>query len=112
MNTCKRHRSPHRYHHLCCLALLSVQPQARGNSHRDREDLLAERGVIVTRESIRLWCIKFGKQHYLWGAVDQDGEVVDVYLQARRDGAAVTMRRLSGSSNVCYVHMVVSPGRS
>ena len=29
-----------------------------------------------------------GSQHYLWRAVDQDGEVVDVYLQARRDGAA------------------------
>ena len=29
-----------------------------------------------------------GKQHYLWRAVDQDGEVVDVYLQANRDGAA------------------------
>ena len=29
-----------------------------------------------------------GKQHYLWRAVDQDGEVVDVYLQERRDGAA------------------------
>ena len=29
-----------------------------------------------------------GKQHYLWRSVDQDGEVVDVYLQARRDGAA------------------------
>jgi putative transposase len=29
-----------------------------------------------------------GKQHYLWRAVDQDGEVVDVYLQARRDGTA------------------------
>lgn len=28
------------------------------------------------------------KQHYLWCAVDQNGEVVDVYLQARRDGAA------------------------
>lgn len=81
------------------------------------EDLLAERGIIVTRESIRLWCIKFGaiftrrlkrkhqgygdtfyidevfvkingRQHYLWRAVDQDGEVVDVYLQAKRDGAA------------------------
>ena len=31
-----------------------------------------------------------GKQHYLWRAVDQDGEVVDVYLQARRDGRATT----------------------
>jgi putative transposase len=29
-------------------------------SHRDIEDLLAERGITVTRESIRLWCIKFG----------------------------------------------------
>ena len=29
-----------------------------------------------------------GQQHYLWRAVDQDGEVVDVYLQKRRDGAA------------------------
>ena len=29
-----------------------------------------------------------GKQHYLWRAVDQDGEVIDVFLQARRDGAA------------------------
>ena len=29
-----------------------------------------------------------GKQHYLWRAVDQDAEVVDVFLQAKRDGAA------------------------
>jgi putative transposase len=86
-------------------------------SHRDIEDLLAERGINVTYESIRLWCCKFGpkysaklkrkhrgfgdtffidevfvridgKQHYLWRAVDQDGEVVDVYLQKRRDAAA------------------------
>jgi len=86
-------------------------------SHRDIEDLLAERGINVTYEAIRLWCNRFGpkyaarlkkkhqgygdtffidevfikidgKQHYLWRAVDQDGEVVDVYLQKRRDGAA------------------------
>ena len=86
-------------------------------SFRDIEDLLAERGITVTYESIRLWCIKFGqkyarrlrrthqgfgdtffidevfvkiqgKQHYLWRAVDQDGEVVDVFIQARRDGKA------------------------
>jgi len=84
-------------------------------SYRDVEDLLAERGVNVSYESIRLWCNRFGpeyakrlkrkhqgygdtffidevfvkingKQHYLWRAVDQDGEVVDVYLQAKRDG--------------------------
>ncbi len=88
-------------------------------SSRDIEDLLAERGIAVSYESIRLWCIKFGskyatrlrrwhqgygdiffidevsvkiqgKQHYLWRAVDQDGEVVDVFLQARRDGKAAT----------------------
>ena len=29
-----------------------------------------------------------GKQHYLWRAVDQDGEVVDVFLQSKRNGAA------------------------
>ncbi len=29
-----------------------------------------------------------GKQHYLWRAVDQDGEIVDVFLRKRRDGAA------------------------
>ncbi|CAA0099118.1 Uncharacterised protein [Halioglobus japonicus] len=29
-----------------------------------------------------------GKQHYLWRAVDQDGEVVDVHLQTKRDGVA------------------------
>jgi putative transposase len=86
-------------------------------SHRDIEDLLAERGITVSHEAIRLWCIKFGaiyarrlkrkhrgygdtfyidevfvkingEQHYLWRAVDQDGEVVDVFLQARRDGPA------------------------
>jgi putative transposase len=86
-------------------------------SHRDIEDLLAERGIQVSYEAIRLWCNKFGpkyakklrrkhqgygdtfyldevfiringKQHYLWRAVDQDGEVVDIYLQKRRDGKA------------------------
>ena len=29
-----------------------------------------------------------GKLHYLWRAVDQDGEIVDVFLQTRRNGAA------------------------
>ncbi|MCH8262350.1 MAG: IS6 family transposase [Proteobacteria bacterium] len=86
-------------------------------SHRDIEDLLAERGITVSYEFIRLWCNKFGpkyvkslkrrhqgfgdtffidevfvkiqgQQQYLWRAVDQDGEVVDVFLQARRDGKA------------------------
>jgi putative transposase len=112
MNTYKRHRFPPD------IISYAVWLYYRFNlSHRDIEDLLAERGITVSREAIRLWCIKFGaiytrrlkrrhrgygdtffidevfvkvngKQHYLWRAVDQDGEVVDVFLQARRDGAA------------------------
>ena len=86
-------------------------------SHRDIEDLLAVRGIVVSYESVRLWSNKFGPryarqlkrrhqgfgdtffidevfvkingiQHYLWRAVDQDEEVVDVLLQNRRDGKA------------------------
>jgi len=112
MNTYKRHRFPPD------IISYAVWLYYRFNlSHRDIEDILAERGITVSREAIRLWCIKFGaiytrrlkrkhrgygdtfyidevfvkingKQHYLWRAVDQDGEVVDVYLQAKRDGAA------------------------
>ena len=112
MNTYKRHRFPPD------IISYAVWLYFRFNlSHRDIEDLLAERGIIVSREAIRLWCIKFGPiytrrlkrkhggfgdtffidevfvkingtQHYLWRAVDQDGEAVDVYLQAKRDGAA------------------------
>ena len=112
MNTYKRHRFPPD------IISYAVWLYYRFNlSHRDIEDLLAERGIAVSREAIRLWCIKFGaiytrrlkrkhrgygdtfyidevfvkingKQHYLWRAVDQDGEVVDVFLQARRDGAS------------------------
>jgi len=112
MNTYKRHRFP------SDIISYAVWLYYRFNlSHRDIEDLLAQRGITVSREAIRLWCIKFGalyarrlkrkhrgygdtfyidevfikingKQHYLWRAVDQDGEVVDVFLQSRRDGAA------------------------
>ena len=112
MNIYKRHRFPPD------IISYGVWLYHRFNlSHRDIEDLLAERGITVSREAIRLWCIKFGAiytrrlkrkhrgygdtfytdevfvkingiQHYLWRAVDQDGEVVDVFLQARRDGAA------------------------
>jgi len=112
MNTYKRHRFPPD------IISYAVWLYHRFNlNHRDIEDLLAERGITVSREAIRLWCIKFGaiytrrlkrkhrgygdtfyidevfvringKQHYVWRAVDQDEDVVDVYLQARRDGAA------------------------
>jgi putative transposase len=53
-----------------------------------------------------------GKQYYLWRAVDQDGEVVDVFLQGRLDGAAVTTRLRSVSSSDCYEAMVATQGRS
>jgi len=86
-------------------------------SLRDVELILAERGVLVTHESIRLWGLKFGAeftgrlqrrrprpgdtwhldevfirtrgvQHYLWRAVDQHGVVLDILVQERRNGTA------------------------
>ena len=86
-------------------------------SFRDVEDLLAERGIIVSYEAIRLWCQKFGpdyarklkrrqgrlgdvwhldevfiringQQQYLWRAVDQDGDVIDILVQPHRDQRA------------------------
>ena len=86
-------------------------------SLRDVELLLAERGAVVSYESIRRWCRKFGqsfatrlrrrrprpgdkwhmdevfirmrgKQHYLWRAVDQDGVVLDILVQSRRNAKA------------------------
>ncbi len=86
-------------------------------SYRDVEELLAERGVIVTYETVRQWCRKFGQgyantlrrrrpqpgdkwhldavfitingaTHYLWRAVDQDGNVLDILVQPRRDKRA------------------------
>src|SRR6201998_897435 len=84
-------------------------------SYRDVEDLLAERGVIVSNEAIRRWVLKFGpgiarnlrairpkaytrwhldeislsgKQMYLWRAVDGEGAVLEILVQPRRDKAA------------------------
>ena len=55
MNTYKRHRFPPD------ITSYAVWLYYRFNlSHRDIEDLLAERGITVSREAIRLWCIKFG----------------------------------------------------
>src|SRR5919206_3761599 len=90
-------------------------------SYRDVEDLLAERGVEISYETIRRWVLKFGPafakhlRHshpkpsrqwhldemvariagetvYLWRAVDHEGEVLDVLVQRRRDkNAAVKL---------------------
>jgi putative transposase len=86
-------------------------------SYRDVEELLFARGITVTYESIRKWCRKFGQQyanqlrgrrprlgdkwhldevfftihgerHYLWRAVDQDGHILDILAQRRRDKTA------------------------
>ena len=124
MNIYKRHRFPPE------IIGYTVWLYYRFNlSHGDIEDLLAERGITVSREAIRLWCNKFGsiytrrlkrkhrgygdtffidevfikingKQYYLWRAVDQDGEIVDVYLQSKRDGATAKrfFRRLLRSN--------------
>ena len=86
-------------------------------SYRDVEDLLAERGIDVSYETVRRWVLKFGRayahrirrrrprpddrwyldevfvliegeQMYLWCAVDGEGEVLDVLVQKRRDKRA------------------------
>jgi putative transposase len=86
-------------------------------SFREVEELMFERGIIVSYETIRRWCVKFaqryaeslrrrrprpgdkwhldevfikinGERKYLWRAVDQDGMVLDILVQNRRDKAA------------------------
>jgi len=86
-------------------------------SYRDVEELLAQRGIVVTYETVRQWCLKFGQQYanqlrrrraktgdkwhldevflkingktsYLWRAVDQDGNVLDILVQSRRNKGA------------------------
>ena len=94
-------------------------------SYRDVEDLLAERGLDVSYETVRRWVLKFGPlfarelrrrrprptstwhldemavmiagtQFWLWRAVDDEGEVLDLLVQRRRDAraAAKLMRKL------------------
>src|SRR3954469_3222517 len=92
-------------------------------SYRDVEELLAERGLEVSYETVRRWGLKFGpgfrrrlrrfrprpsdrwhldemvvriagKQMYLWRAVDHEGEVLEILVQRRRDrSAAVKLMR-------------------
>ena len=86
-------------------------------SYRDVEDLLAERGLDISYETVRSWVLKFGpviarrlrgrcprpsdrwhldemvvriagKRMYLWRAVDHEGEVLDMLVQSRRDSRA------------------------
>jgi len=86
-------------------------------SFRDVEDLLAERGIDLSYETVRRWALKFGqvfarrlrntrprpsgrwhldemfvtingKRMYLWRAVDSEGEVLDILVQSRRNKKA------------------------
>jgi putative transposase len=86
-------------------------------SFRDVEEMLAMRGITLSYETVREWCLKFGQTyvnrlrhkslrpgdrchldevflkinnrlHYLWRAVDQDGDVLDILVQSRRDKKA------------------------
>jgi transposase-like protein len=86
-------------------------------SFRDVEEMLAMRGVSLSYETVREWCLKFGQTyandlrrrsprpgdrwhldevflkingrlHYLWRAVDQGGGVLDILVQSRRDKKA------------------------
>jgi putative transposase len=94
-------------------------------SFREVEELLAERGITVTYETVRQWCRKFGpayaqklkkrqgrlgdawyldevvitiqgEHQYLWRAVDQDGDTLDILVQRRRNKQAAVrfFRRL------------------
>jgi len=81
------------------------------------DELLAARGIVVSHETVRQWGLKFGqafanqirrrlpavgdkwhcdevvmtvagKKHWLWRAMDQNGLVLDILVQSRRDTRA------------------------
>ena len=104
-------------------------------SFRDVEDLLAQRGTTVTYETIRQWCLTFGRDYartlrrrrgqqgdtwhvdelfvrlhgrrqYLWRAVDEDGDILDILVQSRRSASPPrsehpTARLPSGPGSPC-----------
>jgi putative transposase len=109
MNHYKRHRYPHQIvtHAIWLYHRFTL-------SYRDIEDIFASRGIIVSYETIRQWCKKFthsiaktlkkkhgvcgdhwyldevfikinGKPHYLWRAVDQDANELDILITKKRD---------------------------
>ena len=88
-------------------------------SLREVQEMMLERGIVVSHETIRQWCVKFGQTYanglrrrrprpgdtwhldevfltingqrqYLWRAVDQDGNVLDILVTSRRDTKAAT----------------------
>jgi putative transposase len=129
--TYKRHRFPseiisHAVWLYCRFAL----------SYRDVEELLAERGVLLTYETVRQRCRKFGQTyantlrrrrprpgdtwhldevfiringtgHDLWRAVDQDGIVLDILVLGRRDKRAAVRFLRTPLSGLQYVPRVL-----
>ena len=112
-------------------------------SFRDVEELLAERGVVVSYETIRQWCQKSGpryarnlrrrqgrlgdirhldelfvniqgKRQYLWRAVDQDGDVIDILVQRYRNahGATRFFRKLLKGQGAAPWRLVTDKLRS
>ncbi|MGB6224522.1 MAG: IS6 family transposase [Pseudonocardiaceae bacterium] len=88
-------------------------------SFREVEEMMLQRGIVVSHETVRQWCAKFGqtyanalrrrrgrpgdkwhldevfikingKTHYLWRAVDQHGTVLDILVTSHRDAKAAT----------------------
>ena len=108
-------------------------------SYRDVEELLAERGVFLTYETVRQWC-RIGQayanrlrrrrprpgdkwhldevfvsingvQHYRWRAVDQEGTVLDILVQPRRDKRAAVKFLRKLLKGLAYVPRVVITDR-
>ena len=105
-------------------------------SLRDVELILAARGIVVSYETIREWGLRFGrmfanklqrrrprpgdrwhldevflrirgKVHYLWRAVDQDGHVLDILVQSRRNAEAAKRFFRKLLRNLQYVPRVI-----
>jgi putative transposase len=109
-------------------------------SFRDVEELLANRGVTVSYEAVRQWCMKFGplfdkrlrhrqgrlgdtwhldevfvtiqgRRHYLWRAVDQDGDVLDILVQRWRDKGAAKCFFLKLLKGLHYIPRLILTDR-
>jgi putative transposase len=105
-------------------------------SFREVEELMLARGITVSYETVRQWCAKFGqayanglrrrrprpgdkwhldevfikingRPHYLWRAVDQDGNVLDILVQPRRDARAAKKFFRKLLKGLTYVPRVV-----
>ena len=113
-------QAPKGYRYPACIIDYCVFCYHRFNlSYRDIEEMMAKRGVRVSYESIRKWCLKFsraytsvlrkreckrndewhldemtirinGTNYILWRAVDSEGYELDIFIQKRRNKKAAT----------------------